>query len=859
MRHNLLFFLTCLLSALAAEAQAVPGRYIVEFDSEPAVASAASAGGRLAEAAPLMAARRAQIQAEHAVHEAAIRGIGGIVIRRYDTILNAVAVQVPGQSADQAMVSLRALPGVRAVYPDKRWHTVLDQAVIAHHITDTWATLPGGASSAGAGTMVAVLDTGIDSSHPGFHGFNTPVPSGFPLVTNPSDTAYTNNKVIVVRDYTSTEGMDMVGHGTGVAMIAAGLTNTPVLDCVDVAGCSTSFTFPENQITGVASGAWLGNYKVCDDTGGCYTSDFLAALGDVLNDAAALQKATGTPDLRVVVNYSAGGPSLSASDESGAEARAIQNAVTAGIPVVVAAGNDGFNINGGQSPSTIGDPGVTPDAITVGAVVNQRIFDYSVTAAGATPFGAAIPDTSNDSNSPDLVDPIKAPIVDVSTIDGSGLGCSTLTAGSLSGKIALIQRGTCTFNAKLDNAAVAGAVAAVVYNNAAGGLVNMQLSDASLPALFVAQADGQNLKSMIGSKAGIAVTMDFAGLTPFPFVLTAGGSAISDVVTTYSAAGPTASGSIKPDMLAVGGDFLPLDCSGLNNANAQVLTADTTANDSVHPYTIESGTSFSSPFVSGSIAVLKAAHPGLTATQYRSLVINSAPQFISAGDGSQGTPTVVGSGKLNLLSASQNNLTAVPSSINFKSAAGQVNSTIPVVLTNVGGSSDTFTVTVNSIDGSIHPSVDKSMISLSPGASQTINVTLNGSGLAAGPYDGYLAITGTQTSVTTRIGYWFGAPGSTVQNISVLNQNQLDGGGSPGESDLSILIRYTDVAGLPIAAAAPTVTAQAARSKVLRILPAGDIPGTYEIDIQLGRVSGTYDEFDVTIGSLTLPVYVPVY
>jgi hypothetical protein len=406
---------------------------------------------------------------------------------------------------------------------------------------------------------------------------------------------------------------------------------------------------------------------------------------------------------------------------------------------------------------------------------------------------------------------------------------------------------------KLDNAAVAGAVAAVVYNNLSGGLVNMQLSDASLPALFIAQADGQNLKSMIAAKPG-TVTLDFAGLTPFPSPLNS-----SDLVASYSAAGPTASGNIKPDLLAVGGDFIPLDSMGLNNLNAQVLTADTTANDPVHPYSIASGTSFATPFVSASLAILKAAHPGLSASQYRSLIVNSTPQFTSAGDGSLGTPTVVGSGKLNLLSGSQNNLTAVPSAINFRAAPGQINSTVPIVLTNVGSSPDTFTVTVNPIDGSIHPAVDQATFSIAPGASQTINVTLNGSGLAAAAYDGYLAITGTQTSVTTRIGYWFGVPGSSVQNISILNKNQLDGGGSPGESDLSILVRYTDAAGLPVAAAAPSVTAQAARSRILRIVPVGDIPGTYEIDIQLGRVSYTYDEFDVSIGSVMVPVYVPVY
>jgi hypothetical protein len=551
------------------------------------------------------------------------------------------------------------------------------------------------------------------------------------------------------------------------------------------------------------------------------------------------------------VNYSAGGVSLFAADESGAEARAIRNAVAAGIPVVIAAGNDGFNYNGGQSPVTISDPAVVPDAIAVGAVINQRKFDYSVSVPGNSPFEAALPDTANDTNSPDLSDPVQAQTIDVTQIDGNGLACAALPGGSLSGKIALIQRGTCAFNTKLDNAASAGAVAAVIYNNAANGLVNMTLSDASLPALFIGQQDGKTLQGLIASNSKTNVLLDFAGLTPFPVGTT-------DVVSTYSSAGPTASGNSKPDMLAVGGDDIQLDCSGLNWLNAQVVSADSTANDPTNPYIVGSGTSFSAPFVSGSIAILKAARPGLTAKQYRSLVVNSAPQFTFV-DGSSGTPAVVGSGRLDLLGAMQNNLTAVPSVVNFQTGSGTVNSTQQIVFTNIGASSDTFTVTVNSLAGSTAPVVDTATFSLAPGASRTVNVTLAGSGLAAGAYDGYLSITGAQTPVATRVGYWFGAPGTSIQNISVLNQNQLSGGGSPLESDMYIQVRYTDQAGLPIAGDPPSVTALAPRSKVLRITSIGDIPGTYEIDIQLGRTSYTYDEFDITAGSVMLPVFIPVY
>ena len=131
-----------------------------------------------------------------------------------------------------------------------------------------------------------------------------------------------------------------------------------------------------------------------------------------------------------------------------------------------------------------------------------------------------------DSNLPDLLDPV-TPILDAAQIDRNGLACDALPSGSLTGKIALIQRGACSFNVKLDNAAVAGAAAAVVYNNQGTGFLNMVLSDASLPALFISHTDGQNLKSAIAGSSAATATLDFAALTPFPL-------GTSDLVATYS-------------------------------------------------------------------------------------------------------------------------------------------------------------------------------------------------------------------------------------------------------------------------------------------------------------------------------------
>lgn len=818
-----------------AAAQTIPGRYIVEFNADPAVAVAIAARVRAVDVRPQMAARRTQILATHAPIEAAVRGLGGIVTRHFDTLLNGMVVQISDQTADR----LRTLPGVRGVYPDTRMKPSLNYALGVHRIPDSWATLPGGPSGAGAGVKIGIIDSGIDVNHPGFQGFTTLVPDGYPIVSGDAEMANTNAKIIVSRDYTGTGGMDTDGHGTGNAMAAAGLTNNASLDYL-LSDNVTTVNVPLSPITGAAPGAWLGNYKVCSNDG-CATSDILQAMQDAVNDGMN------------VVSCSLGQPVADSSMEGGPESRVVRNAVAAGLVVVVSAGNDG------QSPGTIEDPAVVPDTIAVGAIGNARVFDTAVTVNGQAPFEGALPDVSQDAITPDLYDPITGSVIDVTTLDGNGFGCNAFPADSLSGAIALIQRSpvgaadACAFDLKLANAMNAGALAAVIYNSVPSGLVFMTLQTASLPALFLSQADGQALQGLVAANAMTPVTLDFTGLSQFP--------ASANFLATYSSTGPTPGGNIKPDMVAVGGGggggnacFAAGTCYG-----DLILTANALANNPDHPYNIVAGTSLATPIVAGGVAMVMGARPGLTGAQYKSLVVNSAPQFTEGISGTPGSPVLVGTGMLDVMAAMQNNLTVAPVSVNFGTAAGGANVSQSIVVTNIGAASDTFSVTVNSIDGGVPASVDVAQFTLAPGDSQTLNVSLAGAGLPAGSYDGYLLIQGTQTTVVTRVGYWFGVPGTATQTISVLNSNGLNASGfTPGEQ-ATILVRLLDQSGIPLAADAPTVTALAARARVLKVAPYGDIPGTYSIQVALGRVSYTYDEFDVTSGGVTVPVYVPVY
>lgn len=128
----------------------------------------------------------------------------------------------------------------------------------------------------------------------------------------------------------------------------------------------------------------------------------------------------------------------------------------------------------------------SPPAIAGGYDVQTASFGPPLTLAGFT--GDVV-----------LAEDNIAPINDV---------CDTLTnAAALVGKIALVDRGVCTFVLKAQKVQAAGAIGMIVVNNVATGLPGMGGSDPSItiPCVGISQADGNAIKAQLG--AGVNVTM----------------------------------------------------------------------------------------------------------------------------------------------------------------------------------------------------------------------------------------------------------------------------------------------------------------------------------------------------------------
>jgi hypothetical protein len=95
--------------------------------------------------------------------------------------------------------------------------------------------------------------------------------------------------------------------------------------------------------------------------------------------------------------------------------------------------------------------------------------------------------------------------------DAAGqLGCDSFAAGALTGKVALIDRGTCLFLKKVGNAQNAGAIAVVIADSVDGSpppeLIDIDTSNAiHIPSLRIALADGNTLKQQLAAAAVTAV------------------------------------------------------------------------------------------------------------------------------------------------------------------------------------------------------------------------------------------------------------------------------------------------------------------------------------------------------------------
>ncbi|MGW1557755.1 S8 family peptidase [Streptomyces sp. NPDC002144] len=258
-------------------------------------------------------------------------------VRRELPSVAGAAITVPKAGADDMWQALTEEQGVARVWLDGRFKAPADEdgakaGEAGGGVAQIGAPAAWAAGYDGKGVKVAVLDTGVDTTHP--------------------DLA---SAVKASKNFTSTGSTDdMAGHGTHVAATLAG------------SGARSG-----GRYKGVAPGAGILNAKVLDDNGEGSDSGVIAGL-----EWAAGQGAK-------VANLSLGQADTPGEDPVEAAVNALSKST--GMLTVAAAGNEG------PDAGTVDSPGAAESALTVGAVDGEdRLADFSST--GPTADNALKPD-----------------------------------------------------------------------------------------------------------------------------------------------------------------------------------------------------------------------------------------------------------------------------------------------------------------------------------------------------------------------------------------------------------------------------------------------------------------------------------
>ncbi|XEC95874.1 S8 family serine peptidase [Paenibacillus tarimensis] len=625
------------------------------------------------------AAHQTKLSEEQADFVASINKLNAKLKRQYKHVFNGFSVKLPANQTD----SLLALPGVRAVYPDLEVNVSPIDSITPN--MDESAPFIGSEvlwdlGFDGTGIKVGVLDTGIDYNHPSLAGAYK---GGYDFVdddADPMETPPDPNDPEAATD-----------HGTHVAGTIAGRGNP--LDPDQGTG----------WVRGVAYGSDIYAYRVLGPGGNGSYEDVIAAIERSVLDGMD------------VINLSLGS---SANNQFDATSIALNNAMLDGVVAVTSNGNNG------PDPFTVGSPGTADMAISVGAS-SPPLNVPTIQAEGVDKVYGSIMTFS-----PDLGD-LRGQSLELVY---AGLGTASDFQGKdLTGKAALISRGSITFAEKSLNAKAAGAVAAIIYNNESGNFGGTLGSPGDyIPTLSISQEDGLALLAKI----------EPSGSYPFTF----GIDLEQDLIGDFSSVGPALPGlTIKPDIVAPGVAI-----------RSSIPAFDGNYEDA---YADSQGTSMAAPHIAGAAALLLQKDGMLTPFEIKSLLMNNAVKIVDR-EGRQYSNMEQGAGRVDLgktvqakaAAMAEQTTTAVPGgeSVSYHTGSisfGQMNagaaSKRTITVKDIAGEASVYSISTawyGVSAGSIGVSQDQAAVNA--GGSSEFEVTLQlDEHTADGRYEGGVVLT----------------------------------------------------------------------------------------------------------------------
>lgn len=526
------------------------------------VPAAVEQAGNADYTAAVQSAESKTLRSQESIIRQARRITGNSVINQTGYLVSAFSMNMTRSQMKQ----VAALDGVVSVSEVTSYQARMTTAKEMTSAMELWKAENGG--STGEGIVVAVIDSGINYTHPDMQ-MRQDARLKYTKADMEAKIAalgygkYYTDKVPFGCSYVGEEDIrnEMVTHGLHVSGIVAANGDQE-----------------NGGVVGVAPDAQIFAMQVFGDTGSAYNDDIIRAVEDSVKLGAD------------ILNLSLGGTAGFYSDADYLQ-KALAYAEENGAVVCVAAGNDGtsasdtgVNTNdwGVIDTGAVSNPATYPGALSVASVDNSMLRGKSVTITSGedTVYSGVVMDFSQG-NHTDWTSLGEVPILEFGygdLFEDIFPKLSTLPEGPY---VALVQRGKdISFEDKINYLmGMCHASAVIVYNNEATDQVPTNVSAESASqytAMMVSGNTGARLMELV--QAGATVSFDGLHDVVYPNEATGG------KVSTFSSWGSTPTLDIKPEISAPGGNILSVSKG--------------------EKYEEMSGTSMATPYVSGCAALV---------------------------------------------------------------------------------------------------------------------------------------------------------------------------------------------------------------------------------------------------------------
>ena len=540
---------------------------IVQLSAAPAATngsvSANSSSAEIEQASKEVIANQASIKEKvKAITNQAIGKSYGYVVNGFATKAKVKDIQ-----------KLRNIPGVKSVTLAKVYYANDSSADDMANVSTVWNNY----KYKGEGTVVSIIDTGIDPNHKDLR------------LSDDSKAKLTKDKV---NAFTKETGYgryftDKVPYGHNYSDNNDNITddNPSEQHGMHVAGivaANGTAANSVNSVVGVAPEAQLLAMKAFSNSDSSASTDSTSIIG-AIDDSAKL----GAD----VLNMSLGSVS-GQQNEDDPEVAAVERATKKGTAAVISAGNSGTSnsetegVNkayyGNPDMETLGSPGTARSATTVASAENTKATTDGVTITSADGKTTIVnPEATQLSEGTDRAFFNDKKFYVVKDKNGKlGTGAAkqyTSDTSAVKGKIAIVKRGDLTFTDKQKYAQEAGAAGLIIVNNKPGDMTGMSLT-AGFPTAGLSASAGEELVKYVEDHPDEALKVSIV-------VQALNNSARqTDLMSDFTSYGPASNLAFKPDISAPGGHIW----STQNN----------------NGYTNMSGTSMASPFIAGTQALV---------------------------------------------------------------------------------------------------------------------------------------------------------------------------------------------------------------------------------------------------------------